>query len=236
MSRRIVVVTAGLTVPSSTRLLADQLAEATTAQVTARGESADIEFIELREVAGELATFMVTGGIPTPRLTELREQVAAADGLIVVTPVFNGSYSGLFKMFFDALDKDSLAGTPVLIAATAGSARHSLVLDHALRPLFAYLRAVVVPTGDLRRDRGLRQPRPLRPDHPSRGRARRAGAQPGWLRRRRVRPRPRGAPAAYVRHAGRGRRDAVRRPAPGAQRHRLRPPVRARTEVGGPAG
>lgn len=147
MSRRIVVVTAGLTVPSSTRLLADQLAEATTAQVTARGEAAEIDFIELREVAGELATFMVTGGIPTPRLTELREQVAAADGLIVVTPVFNGSYSGLFKMFFDALDKDALAGTPVLIAAAAGSARHSLVLDHAMRPLFAYLRAVVVPTG-----------------------------------------------------------------------------------------
>ena len=147
MSRRIVAVTAGLTVPSSTRLLADQLAEATTAQVTARGEAVDFEFIELREVAGELATFMVTGGIPTPRLTELREQVAAADGLIVVTPVFNGSYSGLFKMFFDALDKDSLAGTPVLIAAAAGSARHSLVLDHALRPLFAYLQALIVPTG-----------------------------------------------------------------------------------------
>ena len=106
MSRRIVVVTAGLTVPSSTRLLADQLAEATTAQVTARGEAADIEFVEVREVAGELATFMVTGGIPTPRLTELRELVASADGLIVVTPVFNGSYSGLFKMFFDALDKE----------------------------------------------------------------------------------------------------------------------------------
>ena len=105
--------------------------EATSAQVSARGESVDVDYVELREVASELATFMVTGGIPTPRLTELREQVAAADGLIVVTPVFNGSYSGLFKMFFDALDKDSLAGTPVLIAATAGSARHSLVLDHA---------------------------------------------------------------------------------------------------------
>ncbi len=58
--------------------------------------------------------------------------------------------SGLFKSFFDAVsgfDKDALAGTPVLIAATGGTARHSLVLDHALRPLFAYLRAVVVPTG-----------------------------------------------------------------------------------------
>lgn len=147
MTRRIVVVSAGLTVPSSTRLLADQLAEATRAQVTARGEALEVEFVELREVAGELAQFMVTGGIPTPRLTELREQVAAADGLVAVTPVFNGSYSGLFKMFFDAVDMYSLTGTPVLIAATAGSARHSLVLDHAMRPLFAYLRAVVVPTG-----------------------------------------------------------------------------------------
>ncbi len=147
MSRRILVVTAGLTVPSSTRLLADQLAEATAAQVTARGESVEVEYVELREVAGALATFMTTGGIPAPRLTELREVVSAADGLIAVTPVFNASFSGLFKMFFDALDPAALTGTPVLIAATAGSARHSLVLDHAMRPLFAYLRAVVVPTG-----------------------------------------------------------------------------------------
>lgn len=144
---RIVVVTAGLTVPSSTRLLADQIAEATSAQVGARGESAEVEYVELREVAGELATFMVTGGIPTPRLTQLRERMSSADGLIAVTPVFNASFSGLFKMFFDALDPASLTGTPVLLAATAGSARHSLVLDHAMRPLFAYLRAVVVPTG-----------------------------------------------------------------------------------------
>ena len=146
MSNRVVVVTAGLTVPSSTRLLADQVAEATSAQVTARGEAVEIEFVELREVAGELATFMVTGGIPTPRLTELREQVAAADGLIVVTPVFNGSYSGLFKMFFDVIERDGLSGVPVIVGATGGTARHSLALDHALRPLFAYLNAAVVPT------------------------------------------------------------------------------------------
>ena len=145
--RRIVVVTAGLTVPSSTRLLADQVAEATSTQVSARGEAVEMDYIELRELAGELATFMVTGGIPTPRLTELRERVSAADGLIAVTPVFNGSYSGLFKMFFDALDPLALTGTPVLIAATAGSARHSLMLDHAMRPLFTYLHAVVMTTG-----------------------------------------------------------------------------------------
>ncbi len=147
MTRHIVVVTAGLTVPSSTRLLADRIAEATTTQLTARGEVAELDFIELREIAGELAAFMVTGGVATTRLAELRERVSGADGLIAVTPVFNASYSGLFKMFFDALDPEALTGTPVLIAATAGSARHSLVLDFAMRPLFTYLHAVVLPTG-----------------------------------------------------------------------------------------
>ncbi|MGO4760489.1 CE1759 family FMN reductase, partial [Streptomyces sp. 2MCAF27] len=69
-----------------------------------------------------------------------------AGGLIVVTPVFTASYSGLFKSFFDLIDPDALTGKPVLIAATGGTARHSLVLEHALRPLFSYLRAAVVPT------------------------------------------------------------------------------------------
>lgn len=147
MSRRLVVVSAGLSTPSSTRLLADQLADAVTTQVTARGESLDVEFVELRELAGELATYLTSGGIATPNLSRVREQVSSADALIAVTPVFTASYSGLFKMFFDALDTDSLNGMPVLIGATAGTARHSLVLDHALRPLFTYLRAVVVPTG-----------------------------------------------------------------------------------------
>ena len=205
MTRRIVVVTAGLTVPSSTRLLADQLAEATSAQVSARGEAVEVEFVELREVAGELATFMVTGGIPTPRLTELRELVSAADGIIAVTPVFNGSYSGLFKMFFDALDPDALTGTPVLIAATAGTARHSLVLDHAMRPLFAYLRAVVVPTGVFAATEDFGSHGLVRPDHPGGRRAGRrscsaraatpsAGSPPTWRPAPGVRPARRSSP------------------------------------------
>jgi FMN reductase len=61
--------------------------------------------------------------------------------------VFSASYSGLFKTFFDVLDKDALIGTPVLLGATAGTARHSLAVEFAMRPLFAYLRAVPVPTG-----------------------------------------------------------------------------------------
>lgn len=147
MTRTIVVLTAGLTVPSSTRLLGDQLADAVAAAVSARGEAVSFEYVEARELAQDLAGYMTSGGIATQRLAAVREQISDADGLIAVTPVFSASYSGLFKMLVDALDIDALNGMPVLIAATAGSARHSLVLDHAMRPLFSYLRAVVLPTG-----------------------------------------------------------------------------------------
>jgi FMN reductase len=147
MSRRIVVLSSGLSRPSSTRLLADRISEAVAAQVSARGESVEIEVIELRELAQDLATTMTTGGMATGAVARARDLVSSADGLVAVTPVFTASYSGLFKMFVDVLDTDSLNGMPVVIAATAGTARHQLVLDHALRPLFTYLRAVVVPTG-----------------------------------------------------------------------------------------
>ncbi|MCX4411022.1 FMN reductase [Streptomyces sp. NPDC059837] len=137
---KLVVVSAGLSVPSSTRLLADRLAAATD-----RHTPVDVQIVELRDLAVEIA-HNFTSGFPGRALSAALEAVAGADGLIVVTPVFSASYSGLFKSFFDVLDQDALTGKPVLIAATGGSARHSLVLEHALRPLFAYLRAVVVPT------------------------------------------------------------------------------------------
>lgn len=139
---KIVVITAGLRQPSSSRLLADRLAAATAGQLP----DADIQTVELREYARDLTNHLLTG-FPSGRLSQLIEDVAAADALIAVSPIFSGSYSGLFKMFFDVLEPELLAGKPVLIGATGGTARHSLVLDHALRPLFTYLRAVVVPTG-----------------------------------------------------------------------------------------
>ncbi|MFI9809267.1 FMN reductase [Streptomyces sp. NPDC052301] len=138
---KLVVVSAGLSVPSSTRLLADRLAAAVD-----RRTPVDIEVVELRDLAVEIA-HNFTNGFAGKHLAAAQEAVAGADGLIVVTPVFSASYSGLFKSFFDVLEKDALVGMPVLIAATGGTARHSLVLEHALRPLFAHLRAVVVPTG-----------------------------------------------------------------------------------------
>ena len=140
---RLAVVTAGLSEPSSTRLLADLLADATVAQL---GPDTVVDVIELRPLAHDLANAFATG-FPAGELPAAIEKVASADGLIAVTPVFSASYSGLFKMFFDVLDSGALEGVPVLVAATAGTARHSLVLDHAMRPMFSYLKAVVVPTG-----------------------------------------------------------------------------------------
>ncbi|WP_448616708.1 FMN reductase [Modestobacter sp. URMC 112] len=145
-TRTLAVVSGGLGSPSSTRLLADRLAAATGAALRARGEDATLEVVELREHARGLADHLVTG-FPDRSLRTAIDTVVGADGLIAVTPVFSASYSGLFKTFFDVLDQDALTGKPVLLAATAGTARHSLALEFAMRPLFSYLRAVPVPTG-----------------------------------------------------------------------------------------
>lgn len=140
---RILAVTAGLSAPSSTRLLTDRIADAIR---RTSGPGAEVEVVELRPFAHALADHLVTG-FATGELADLIERVRDADALVMVTPVFAASYSGLFKTFVDVLEPGLLEGKPVLVAATAGTARHSLVLDHALRPLFSYLRAVVVPSG-----------------------------------------------------------------------------------------
>jgi FMN reductase len=139
----IAVVSAGLGQPSSTRLLADRLAAAAAGAL--RGDAA-VETIELREHAHAIVDAALTG-FPSGSFRAATETVVNADGLIAVTPIFNASYSGLFKTFFDVLEHGSLDGTPVLLGATGGTARHSLAIDHAMRPLFAYLRASAVPTG-----------------------------------------------------------------------------------------
>lgn len=143
---KIVAVSAGLSQPSSTRLLADRLAAAARERLaTDQDRPVEIRVIELRDLAVDIANHLVTG-FPSPALDEAIEAAAQADGLIAVSPVFTASYSGLFKSFFDLIGNTTLTGKPVLIAATGGTARHSLVLEHAMRPLFAYLRATVVPT------------------------------------------------------------------------------------------
>ncbi|MFC4149465.1 FMN reductase [Micromonospora mangrovi] len=146
MTRRtLAVVSAGLGQPSSTRLLADQLAAATRDELARRGAEVEIRPVELREHAHDVVNHLLTG-FPSAALRAALDAVAGADAVIAVTPIFNASYNGLFKSFFDVLDPGALVDRPVLIGATGGTARHSLALEHALRPMFAYLRAVVVPT------------------------------------------------------------------------------------------
>ncbi|WHU48357.1 NAD(P)H-dependent oxidoreductase [Gordonia sp. L191] len=141
---RLVAVNAGLGEPSSTRMLIDRLTSAVTGVL---GENrVQTTTIDLRDLAVDLGRSMAAG-FATGAARAAIDAVQGADALIVATPVFNASYSGLFKTFFDLVDVDEMAATPVLIAATGGSPRHSMVLDHALRPLFGYLRMIVVPTG-----------------------------------------------------------------------------------------
>lgn len=140
--KHLMVIAAGLSQPSSTRLLADRLAAATAREV---GTAVDVRVVELHDHAHEITDHLLTG-FPAPALKDVLDAVAAADGLIAVSPIFNASYSGLFKSFFDVLGDDVLTDKPVLLGATGGTARHSLALEHALRPMFTYLHAVVAPT------------------------------------------------------------------------------------------
>jgi FMN reductase len=150
-AKNLVVVSAGLGQPSSTRLLADRLTTATVDRLREQEVEVEVEVevditvIELRELAHDITNNLLTG-FASPKLQEALDALADADGLIAVTPIFTTSYSGLFKSFVDLIDTSSLNDLPVLIGATGGTERHSLALDYAMRPLFSYLHAVVVPT------------------------------------------------------------------------------------------
>jgi len=144
-TRKLAVISAGLSQPSSTRMLADKLAVATVARLNEQGIDTEVQAFDLRDVAQDIMNNMLTG-FPSPKLEAVIEAVTGADGLIAVTPIFTTSYSGLFKSFFDVIDNRALTDMPVLIGATAGTARHSLALDYAIRPMFTYLHSVVLPT------------------------------------------------------------------------------------------
>ncbi|MGV8882280.1 MAG: CE1759 family FMN reductase [Rhodoglobus sp.] len=145
-TRKIAVVAAGLSQPSSTRLLADRMAAATAAALEAQGFQVEVTTLELRDVAQDVTNNLLTG-YPSPKLESAIESVTSADALIAVTPIFTTSYSGLFKSFIDVLDPQALTGMPIALGATGGTERHSLAIDYSMRPLFTYLHAVTVPTG-----------------------------------------------------------------------------------------
>lgn len=145
-TRSLVVVSAGVGEPSSTRLLADRIGVAVDRHLRDGGIEPRIQTIELRPLAQDLASHVLAGFAP-PALQAALDAVVAADGVVAVTPIYSASYSGLFKLFFDLVDRDAFEGKPVLLAATGGTGRHSLAIEHAMRPLFAYLKADSVPTG-----------------------------------------------------------------------------------------
>jgi FMN reductase len=142
---RLVLLSAGTGNPSSTRMLGDRIAQKTLDLLRESDAPATIDVVELGPLAVEIARAMVSG-VPSAELQAATRRLAAADGVIAATPVYKAGISGLFKSFVDLLDDDLLVAKPILLAATAGSPRHALVVDEQMRPLFAYLRALGLPT------------------------------------------------------------------------------------------
>ncbi|MRX42655.1 CE1759 family FMN reductase [Agromyces kandeliae] len=145
-TKRIAVVSAGLSTPSSSRQLADRLLADSAGLLQERGVEVEAKVFELRDLAHDITNHLLMGFAP-PKLEEALDAVASADGLIVVTPIFTTSYAGLFKSFIDVVDPQALTDLPVLIGATGGTPRHSLAIDYAIRPLFTYLHAIPTTTG-----------------------------------------------------------------------------------------
>jgi FMN reductase len=142
---RLVVVNAGVSDPSSSRLLADRAAARVVSLAAERGHDVAVQSLDLREILPEVPAAL-SSQLLGPKLRAAVEALGEADAMIAATPVYKAGASGLFTSFFQVLDNDLLIGTPVILAATAGTARHALVVDEEMRSLFAYLRTLPVPT------------------------------------------------------------------------------------------
>ncbi len=144
-SFKLVIISAGTSDPSSTRLLADRISDRTCELAACHGGSTASSVIELREIAADIASALVSQLI-SPRLQTAIDALGECDGIIASTPVYKAGPSGLFTSFFHILDDDLIIARPVVLAATAGTARHALVVDDQMRSMFSYLRALIIPT------------------------------------------------------------------------------------------
>src|SRR5437588_9906163 len=134
---QLTVISAGTSDPSSTRLLADRIASRVTALAARRGNTVTVSVIELRELAADIASAL-TSQLVTPKLEQAIATLGQADGIVASTPVYKAGPSGLFTSFFHVLDNDLLIGKPVVLAATAGTARHAPVADDQMPPPFPF--------------------------------------------------------------------------------------------------
>lgn len=138
---RIVAVSGGMQRPSKAAALAEHLMG-----LVADELPCEQRLVELGQLAPQFAGAVWRSQLPDTMERELAV-VEQADVLVVATPVYRGSYTGLFKHFFDFIDQDALIDKPILLAATGGSERHALVIDHQLRPLFSFFQARTLPLG-----------------------------------------------------------------------------------------
>ncbi len=138
---RVVAVSGGMQHPSKSAALAEHLLDLIADEVPSQQT-----VVEMAALAPQLAGAVWRSQLPSA-VEQALLAVEQADVLVVATPVFRGSYTGLFKHFFDFIDQDALIDKPVLLAATGGSERHALVIDHQLRPLFSFFQARSLPLG-----------------------------------------------------------------------------------------
>jgi FMN reductase len=138
---RVVAVVGTFRSPSKTTALVELILKT----LSARAEI-DPEIIEVHTLGQSLTGALDADQLAGPAQAAVRA-VETADVVIAASPVFRGSYTGLFKHFFDLVDQYALANKPVILAATGGSERHALVIEHALRPLFGFFQAWTAPMG-----------------------------------------------------------------------------------------
>jgi FMN reductase len=138
---KIVAVSGGLQRPSRTLALVEQLLEGLTDALPAR-----TRLVELGELVPKFGHVLQRDRLPAEVESVLRD-IETADLLLVASPIYRGSYTGLFKHLFDFVHHDALIDVPVLLAATGGSDRHALAIDHQLRPLFSFFQAHTLPIG-----------------------------------------------------------------------------------------
>ncbi|WP_171962437.1 FMN reductase [Bordetella trematum] len=138
---RVVAVSGGMQRPSKAAALTEHLLA-----LIAEALPCEARLIELGQLAPHFSGAVWRSHLPDLVERELA-MVEQADVLVVATPVYRGSYTGLFKHFFDFIHQDALIDKPVLLAATGGSERHALMIDHQLRPLFSFFQARTLPLG-----------------------------------------------------------------------------------------
>ena len=141
---RVAVVNGSPSVKSKTMGLVDVMLQTLAGRLTDEDVTLEQTRIDVYRLGPAFTGALERAGI-APEVEDALRQVEQADLLIAASPVFRGSYTGLFKHFFDLVDQYALATKPVLLAATGGGEHHALVLEHALRPLFGFFQALTAP-------------------------------------------------------------------------------------------